>query len=426
MNQRLTLALAVAVVAAVAIPIVLPAAVPAAVAGDRDASWTQFGGARQDFRADAGALADAWPADGPKRLWTRELGDGYSGIVVEDGRLYTMYRDADAGEEVVVCLDEETGATVWETRYDADPDEGHVAQFGEGPRATPLISGKRIFTVGVSGVLNALNKKNGKILWSQDLWGDLDGSVLGHGYSSSPIDYGDTVIALVGGEGHAIVAFKKKNGKVAWKAQDFDNSYSTPKLIRLGGRDHLVTYAADKIVGLDPTDGGLDWSLDWANQFRQNVNMPIWTEDDILFFSTPQNGSKGVRLTVENGEVALEELWETRKIQFYHVTSVRDGDWVYGSTGAGDPHFMAAINVKTGDVAWRKRGFPKANVLFADGRLIILDEDGKLYLAKASPEDLEVVSEAQVLDAVSWTVPTVVGTRMYVRDKARIVALDLS
>ncbi len=130
-------------------------------------------------------------------------------------------------------------------------------------------------------------------------------------------------------------------------------------------------------------------------------------------------------LTNNGGKTEIEEVWATRKIQFYHVTSVRQGDYVYGSTGMRAPAFMSAVNVKTGEIAWRKRGFAKANCLYADGKLIILDEDGMLYLATANAEDLTVHSQVELLDEVSWTVPTLVGKTLYVRDKKSILALDL-
>ena len=107
-------------------------------AGDSSGSWTQWGGSHQDFKADSKGLADTWPEDGPNKIWTRELGDGYSAILAEGGRLYTMYRTGD--QESVVCLDAKTGKTIWEHKYDHSPAEGHIAQFGEGPRSTPLIS----------------------------------------------------------------------------------------------------------------------------------------------------------------------------------------------------------------------------------------------------------------------------------------------
>jgi outer membrane protein assembly factor BamB len=234
------------------------------------------------------------------------------------------------------------------------------------------------------------------------------------------------VIALVGGKGAAVVAFDKTTGKVKWKAQDFENSYSTPRIMKVDGKDQLVTFMATEIIGMDPANGDLLWSYSHQNQWKQNVNMPVMADGNHIFFSSPEAGARGLKLTNEGGKTKVEELWSTRKIQFYHVTSVRSGDWVYGSTGATGPAFMAAVNIRTGDIAWRERGMAKANVLGAGDQLVILDEDGKLYLATASPEGLEVAAETQIFDGTSWTVPTVTGKTMYLRDKKTIVALDLS
>jgi len=194
-----------------------------------DPGWTQWGGPNQDFRAPSAGLAAKWPEAGPKPLWKRALGDGYSAILFDEGRLYTMYRDG--GDEIVVCLNAANGETVWERRYADAPKEGHVHQFGDGPRSTPLVDGDRVYSIGVAGKMHCLNKKDGTVVWSHDLWGDeFKGTYLNHGYASSPIAYKDTVIVLVGGEGHSIVAFNKKDGSVAWKALDYKNSYSTPRI----------------------------------------------------------------------------------------------------------------------------------------------------------------------------------------------------
>ena len=90
--------------------------------------WTQWGGPAQDFQSVASGLAAEWPESGPKQLWSRELGAGYSGILIEDGRLYTMYRVDD--QEAVIALDAKTGRTIWERRYDSSPKEGHATSFG--------------------------------------------------------------------------------------------------------------------------------------------------------------------------------------------------------------------------------------------------------------------------------------------------------
>jgi len=395
----------------------------AAQAGESAGSWTQWGGDNQDFKAGSTGLADSWPEGGPKKLWSRELGEGYSAILVEGGSLYTMYRADD--KEAVIRLDAKTGETVWERKYDHSPHEGHVHQFGDGPRSTPLLVGDRLFTVGVAGRMHALNKKNGQVLWSHDLWADFGGTVLQHGYSSSPIASGKTVIVLVGGEEQSIVAFNMKDGTVAWATQSFKNSYSTPKIVKLNGKDQLVTFMAHELIGIDPGTGELLWRYEHANQFEQNINMPILADNDVLFLSSPQAGARGLRISQDGDEAKIEEVWSTRKIQFYHVSTVQIGDYVYGSTGTMAPAFMAAINIKTGEIPWRKRGFAKANCVFADDKLYILDEDGYLYLTKAGPEDLTVLAKTQLLDKVAWTAPTIVGKRMYVRDKKNIMALDL-
>jgi outer membrane protein assembly factor BamB len=383
--------------------------------------WTQWGGPTRDFQAVSKNLAASWPESGPPKLWSRELGDGYSTILVAGERLYTMYRSD--GKEAAVCLDAATGKTIWERRYEHEPWEGHIGQFGEGPRATPLIDGDRLYTIGVAGLMYSLNLKDGEVLWHQELWGDREGSRMQHGYSSSPISYGDKVIALAGGEQATITALDKKDGSIAWKSDPFENTYSAPQVLKIDGQDQLVTFMGSDLVAVDPTSGELLWKYAITGA---NINMPVLVDGEYLFLSTLREGSRGLRLRRDDaGKTEVEEIWATRKIQFYHVTSVLQGDWVYGTTGARAPNFMAAVNVKTGEIAWRKRGFAKANLIAADGRLIILDEDGTLALATATPEDLTVHSQVQLLDGVAWTAPTLVGTTMYIRDKTQIMALDL-
>ena len=394
-------------------------------AGDKAGNWHQFGGPRQSFKASSLGLAAEWPAEGPSRLWSRELGEGYSAIVVDGDRLFTMYRQNK--NEVVVCMNAGTGKTIWEHKYESSPRPGHVHQFGDGPRATPLIDGDRIYTIGVEGKMHALDKKTGKVAWTHDLWDEFDGNFLVHGYSSSPIVHGNTIITLVGGENASIVAFSKKDGSVAWKNLSYGNSYSTPQILNIAGEKQLVTFMATELIGVDPDNGELKWEFHHENQWKQNVNMPkVVADGDHLFLSSPHAGARGLKLTTKDGKTMVEEVWATKKIQFYHVSTVQNGDWVYGSTGTMTPAFLAAVNIRTGEIAWRERGFAKANCIEADGRLIILDEDGNLALATATPEGLVVHSRVELLDKVAWTVPTIVGKTMFLRDKKNIMALDLS
>ncbi len=130
------------------------------------AQWPQWGGSNRDFAVDAKGLADSWPSDGPKKLWSRPLGAGNSSIIVDDGRLYTMYRSGD--DEIVIALSAADGKTVWERKYAAPIPKGMNAANSKGPHATPVISGDFIYTFGVGGQLHCLRKKDGAIVWAKN------------------------------------------------------------------------------------------------------------------------------------------------------------------------------------------------------------------------------------------------------------------
>ena len=120
-----------------------------------------------------------------------------------------------------------------------------------------------------------------------------------------------------------------------------------------------------------------------------------------------------------------EEQWFTQRSRFMFLGAVRLGDHVYGTSGDFGPAFLTAVDVKTGKAAWQHRGFARASILYADGKAIILDEDGDLAIAELSPEKVNVLAEAKIFDTTSWSAPTLVGTTLYARDREKIVAIEL-
>ncbi len=187
-------------------------------------SWPQWGGLNGDFAVAAPKLADTWPAEGPKKLWSQPLGEGYSPIVADQGRLYTMFRQGQ--DEVVVALRADTGQPIWEHRYVAKTYPSQTAQYGDGPNASPLIMAGRLITIGHTGLMNCLDVATGKPIWSHDLVKDFKGAVQYYGYSNSPIAYKDTIITLVGGKKRGVIALDPANGKTVWKSKPFGVSYA--------------------------------------------------------------------------------------------------------------------------------------------------------------------------------------------------------
>ncbi len=391
---------------------------------DAQAEWPQWGGSGRNFVSKSTGLAASWSEKGPRQLWSRALGEGHSSILVDGDMLYTMYSRGE--QEAVIALAASTGKTIWELKYDA-PTAGVNYEYGFGPHATPLLVGDLLYTVGSIGKLHAIDKKSGKVVWSQDLYKDLGGRKMGRGYSCSPLAYKNTIILTLGGPGQTFVAFNQKDGKVVWKNQSLELSPASPIIINVDGQDQLVAFMGKEVVGLDPNNGELFWSHPHVTEWGLNISTPVWGNDNLLFLSSAYNGgSRVLKLTRKDGKTIVEELWFHRRLRVHHSTAIRIGDFIYASSGDFGPAFFSAVNLKTGEIAFQDRSFSKSNFVYADGKLIILDEDGNLALATVSPAGLKVISKVSVMKNLAWTVPTLVGTKLYLRDRRTITALDLS
>jgi len=400
-------------------------------------SWRQWGGPDRNFIVDATGLADSWPESGPPILWSRPLGTGHSSIVVDDGRLFTMYRVGNGrerggpfdAEENVIAMDAKTGVTLWTHSY---PSKIEDFNFGAGPHSTPLIVGDRLFTIGTNKQLYAFDTRTGDVLWSHDLIRDFGSPSLlirptvKAGYGCSPIAFEHNIICSVGGPGQSVMSFRQDDGAVVWKSGDFLTSQVPPVLIEVAGQPQLVIVGGGTINGLDPGNGEVLWSYPHDPGNDLNCSTPLWGPDNILVVSSAYKaGSRALRLNQQSDATMPEELWFTQRSRFMFLGAIRLGDYVYGTSGDFGPAFLTALDVKTGEAAWRHRGFARASIIYADGKAIILDEDGDLAIAKLSPQDVTVLARAKVFETTSWSAPSLVGTTLYARDREKIVAIDL-
>jgi outer membrane protein assembly factor BamB len=399
--------------------------------------WPQWGGPFRNFTSDATGLADAWPASGPPVRWTRPLGIGHSAIVSGAGRLFTLYRPGREvsrkgpweREEVVIALDAATGKTLWEHRYASEPLN---FSFGAGPHSTPLVVGNRLFTTGTNKQLFALDAATGRVIWSHDLVREygapptLARPAVKAGYAVSPLAWRDTIIVQAGGPGQAVMAFRQADGALVWKSGDFLVSESAPILIDVAGQPQVVVFAGQAVHGLDPANGQVLWSHPHDTSGDMNNSTPIWGPDNVLLISSGYNqGTRALRLTRKGETTSVEELWFTNRLKIMFANALRLGDHLYATHGDFGPAIMTALSVRTGEVAWQERGFGRSSFVYADGKAIVIDEDGDLALVRLSPEGMTVLSEARIFDTVSWTAPTLVGNTLYARDREKIVALNV-
>lgn len=393
---------------------------PAVVGED----WTVWGGKNRDFIVNTSGLADSWPADGPKKLWSRPMGDGYSAIAEEGGVLYTAFRRG--SKEVITALDAATGKTRWEYEYDNPFTNAYSEGAGPGPYAMPQVVGDRLITASATGKIHSLDKKTGKVVWFHDLYSEFHATHLQFGYSCHALPYKDTLIYLAGGDGDGAIAFRQSDGGVVWKALQFTNAHSSPLLINVDGQPQVVALAANTVFGFSPDNGALYWTHEHKTPYGLAVSTPVWAPGNLLFVASAYGeGARVLHLTQSGGKTTVNQLWYDPHLELHIGTAIQHDGYVYISSGYNGPVLMSAIELKTGTIKWRERGFAKAQLLYADGKIILADQDGTLALCRVSPEKFEVLAKASVLESIAWTPPTLVGTRLYVRDRKTIQAFDL-
>jgi outer membrane protein assembly factor BamB len=329
------------------------------------------------------------------------------------------------GNETTLAVDAATGKTLWEHGTPSSFKSAY-AEPGNGPYATPLVLADRIVTTGVTGRVECRARKDGALLWKQDLWREHGGTRLDYGYSSSPLLYRDTVIVPCGGSKKALMALRPKDGSIAWSAIDYPNVYSSPLVIRVGGLEQLVQLMDGAVVGANPLNGDFQWSVPFKAEYSIAVSDPVWT-GELLFVSAEYGaGAKAIRLERSGSGVKATEAWSSNRLRLHHGNAIYlDGTLYFSSGGKSSVALMTAIEMATGKVLWQERSISKASFVFADRKLITLGQEGDLMLLDPSPQGLKVIAKAPVLSNVAWTPPSLVGTRLYLRDRRSMMAVEL-
>ena len=377
--------------------------------------WAQWRGPNRDGISSETGFLKNWSPEGPKVLWHIPLGDGYSGISIAQGKVYTM--SAEGSDEYVICLDTSNGKEVWRFRSGTKFTE----QRGDGPRSMPTVHGDSVFALGAEGKLYALDAGDGTKLWAHNFVEEFGSSIPTWGFSSSPLIEGNLVLVEAGGkDGKSIVAFDKKSGDVVWTTHTDEVGYSSPIAIDFDGTRQIIFLTSKTLLSVAPEDGQIYWKYAWPEGI--NIATPIFIPDDKIFISASYDkGAVLLKMVADEDGIGIEEIWKSRVMKNHFNSSVLQGDYLYGFDNA----ILTCIEVNTGEEQWRQRGFEKGSLLLADGHLIILGEGGKLALAEANPTEYREKALFQLFDDKCWTVPTLAGGRLYLRTQKEMVCLDL-
>jgi outer membrane protein assembly factor BamB len=383
--------------------------------------WPQFLGPERTGVYRGPALSENWGSGGPSVVWRKNVGQGFSGPIIAQGSLILFHR-VDK-QEVVDAFDARTGASRWHFAYPTSYRDDFG--FDEGPRAVPVVAGGIVYTFGAEGQLHALDLATGKRLWSEDTMKRFGVPKGFFGAAGSPLVEGDKVLANVGGKGAGIVAFDAKTGKVVWTATDDQASYSSAAGATIGGRRLAVFLTRNRLIGLDPGTGMIQFQRRWQSRSAASVNVatPVVVGD--LVFVSAEYGPGAAVLRVEGS--MLTELWASDEVLSNHyATSVYDDGYLYGFHGRQEynPSFRA-VELRTGKVRWSEDRFHAGSVTLAGNRLIIMRETGELMLAAASPDAFRPIARAQILPATVRAYPALDEGFLYVRNENTLVCLDL-
>ncbi len=437
-------------------------------------NWPQWQGpTRNGISLDKG-LMKKWPEGGPQLLWTApDIGHGFSGISVQDGRIFTMGEgDAEGPDKTpeaapdsekkseshsakpkkskghhggdrsnrrqyVIALNEADGHQLWAKEIGTAENDGGGYS---GPRCTPAADGKHLYALGIDGDLACLDVENGKIIWRKNYIRDFDGHMMsGWGYAESPLVDGDRLICTPGGRKNTMVALDKLTGDLIWScaAPDFTGkgkdgaAYSSIVVSHGGGVKQYVQLIGHGLIGVRADDGKFLWGYGKVANETANIPTPI-VRGDYVFDSTGyQTGAALLKLSAEGSGVKAEEVWflGPLKLQIHHGGMVLVGDYLYGGTGhnAGAP---ICVDFLSGKIKWKENHGPgerSAAVAYADGRLYFRYQNGIMAMLDCTPKGYKELGQFQIpgVDLPSWPHPVITGGRLYLREQDRLLCYDL-
>ena len=433
-----------------------------AAATSRAEDWPQWRGPQRDGVWRTEGVVDELPDGQLPVQWSVEIGAGYSGPTVSQGRLYVMDRVADNDQQIerVLCLDSQTGQQLWVHTYDAPYTNSYTA----GPRASVTIDQGRAYAVGAMGHFHCLDATTGQVLWKRDLVADYDVKLPIWGIAASPLIYGESVIEQVAGsDGACIVAFDKSSGQERWRALDEVAGYSSPVIIQQAGQDVLVCWTGESLSGLDPHTGKVHWRHELkSSRMPIGIGTPV-VDGEWIFVSSFYDGSLMIRAPRE--KLASELVWRAvgqdekstgaRNVQLpsgtaaednavYGVhamigTSIVEDGYVYAVDSYGE---LRCLEAATGKRVWEDlTAVPKARwstihmVRQAD-RVWMFNERGELLITRLSPKGLEIIDRCQLIEptnqqlnqrgGVCWSHPAFAEQSVFARNDQRIVRASLA
>ena len=393
---------------------VTPAAAKAADPVVARAEWPGFRGPRRDNVIRGANLQTDWASTPPAELWRRPIGPGWSSFAVQGDLIYTQEQRGD--DELVSCYRRSTGEPVWRHR---DAVRFYESNGGPGPRATPALHGGRVYTLGATGIVNALDARTGARIWSRNAATDTGAPMPGWGYTGSPLVHGDLLIVAASGR---LAAYDIATGNQRWTQKTGGSGYSSPHFVTIDGVPQVLLLSGTGATSMSPADGTVLWHHQW--EIGTAIVQPIVdVEGDVLFALGDAMGGQGIRrLAIQRDGSAwkVTERWTSRGLKPYFNDFVVHEGHAYGFDGT----ILAAIGVNDGERKWKGGRYGQGQLLLLPEQdlLLVLSEDGELALVSATPDKFTEIAKFKAIEGKTWNHPVLVGDTLLVRNGEEMAA----
>lgn len=349
----------------------------------------------------------------PELMWSKPVGSGWSGVVVDRRRRAYTLAEVD-GQEMASCWDLESGETLW-TRL--RPCAFARPLSGPGPRSTPVVWPDRVATLGADGQLVCRQQRDGRRLWTRNILQDAGAENTRHGVVASPLWLDGLLVVTAGGKGRAVTAYEAETGAIAWQAGDDQAGYSSPMSMTLGAERQIVVLHRYTVAGYS-LQGELRWSHDYRNDDGANAIQPLQVTEQRLLLSSGY-GRRAELIDLKSGEPTI--VWQNRRPQTKFSSGVARDGHIF----ALDNGVLCCLDAATGKLQWKAGRYGHGQLLLSGELLIIQTESGEIVFARPSPTGLHEVGQWPALERRTWNSPCLAGPYLILRNDKQAVCYKI-